>query len=225
MINQLYQFISGLYQAFVQYQEPLTNALLVTLKTVGISMVIALLVGTLLAGLMHVLARQNNFIARFLFSPIHKIVTILGAYPALVFIIALLPVTRMVFGHVIDPYATIVTISILATFFFTVRFQRVLMDDEHSAKHGVHDTAIYILSASATADLLGGGGLCGFMLNYGYSRSDMDVILLVFMIYLPVILVTKLFAAIVYLLFFRRALEKPTFHQETVRKYGTWIQS
>ena len=134
---------------------------------------------------------------------IGKIVNVLRAFPFLILIILLLPLTRVILGTAIGTTATIVPLSIAAAPFvarvietainevnpelvlaatamgstnFQIIHKVLIPEAMPSLVDGITLTIINLIGYSAMAGTIGGGGLGDLAIRYGYQRFRIDVL-------------------------------------------------
>jgi D-methionine transport system permease protein len=155
-------------------------------------------------GILLSVTRPGNIMSKpLLNSIIGKIVNVLRAFPFLILIILLLPLTRLILGTAIGTSATIVPLSIAAAPFVarvietainevnpelvlaatamgSTNFQiirKVLIPEAMpSLVDGITLTIINLIGYSAMAGTIGGGGLGDLAIRYGYQRFRIDVL-------------------------------------------------
>lgn len=143
------------------------------------------------------------------------VVNIGRALPFIILMVALIPLTRLIAGTSIGPTAAVVPLAIGAIPFFarlvetairevehglveavqsmgggvpTVVFKALLPQSLPSLVAGVTTTVIVLISYSAMAGAIGGGGLGSVALAYGYQRFETSV--MVATVVLLIVLVT-----------------------------------
>ena len=174
-----------------------------TLIMVFFSLLFSTLIGFPLGILLSV-TRPGNIMSRpVLNAVLGKIVNVLRAFPFLILIILLLPLTRLILGTAIGTSATIVPLSIAAAPFVarvietainevnpelvlaatamgSTNFQiirKVLIPEAMpSLVDGITLTIINLIGYSAMAGTIGGGGLGDLAIRYGYQRFRIDVL-------------------------------------------------
>ncbi|MBB4006902.1 methionine ABC transporter permease [Allorhizobium taibaishanense] len=192
-----------------QMYDRLWHAFLDTLTMVGVSAIVALLVGIPLAvflvlsspgWLIHA-PRSNRVLG--------AVINGFRATPFIVLLVALLPFTRLVTGTSIGVWAAIVPLSISATPFFARIAEVSLREVEHGLieaaqaigcrrrhiiRHvllpealpgligGFTITIVSMIGASAMAGAVGAGGLGDMAIRYGYQRFDTTVMLAVIVV-------------------------------------------
>ena len=153
-----------------------------------------------------------------------RIIDVLRSFPFVILMIVLLPFTRFVLGKAIGTAATIILLSIAAAHFVARVIETSLIEIDPgvitaakamgstnwqiiykvlvpevlpSVVSGITLTVINLISYSAMAGTLGGGGLGDLAIRYGYQRFRTDimtaaVIVIIIMVALIQFLGTKL---------------------------------
>jgi D-methionine transport system permease protein len=175
-----------------------------TLYMVFVSSLISVVIGTPL-GILLFITKKNGLLPKpSLFQILNIIVNIFRSIPFIILLALLIPVTRFIVGSSIGSTATIVPLSIGAIPFFArivenVFFQlpgglieaglslgarprqiimHMLLPDALPALiNGVTVTLVTLISYSAMAGAVGGGGLGALAIDYGYQRFDFSVLI------------------------------------------------
>lgn len=197
-----------------QMIERLWRAGLDTIQMVGVSAVIAALVGAPLAVLL-VLSQPGGLTpAPKLHRALGSVINGFRATPFIVLLVALLPVTRFVTGTTIGVWAAIVPLAVSATPFFA-RIAEVSLREvdkglieaaqamgcrrRHIVTHvllpealpglvgGFTVTVVTMIGASAMAGAVGAGGLGDVAIRYGYQRFDTTVMAAVIVILIALV--------------------------------------
>jgi D-methionine transport system permease protein len=186
-----------------------------TVLMVGISAVVALLLGIPLALVLVATTRGGIYERRALNTTLGSLVNAFRSTPFIILLVALLPLTRLVVGTTIGVWAAIVPLSIAATPFFA-RIAEVGLREvdrglieaaqamgaqrRHIIRHvllpealpgilgGFTITVVAMIGSSAMAGAVGAGGLGDLAIRYGYQRFDTTVMVTV--IVLLVVIVT-----------------------------------
>lgn len=133
-----------------------------------------------------------------------RIIDVLRSFPFVILMIVLLPFTRLVLGTAIGTSATIIPLSIAAAPFVARVIETALIEIDPgvitaaramgstnwqiiykvlvpevlpSVVSGITLTIINLISYSAMAGTLGGGGLGDLAIRYGYQRFRTDIML------------------------------------------------
>lgn len=202
-----------------QMIERLWRALFDTVQMVGVSALIALVVGVPLAVLL-VLSQPGGLVAApKLHRALGAVINGFRATPFIVLLVALLPVTRFLTGTTIGVWAAIVPLAISATPFFA-RIAEVSLREvdkglieaaqamgcrrRHIVAHvllpealpglvgGFTITVVTMIGASAMAGAVGAGGLGDVAMRYGYQRFDTTVMAVVIVILIALVTIVQL---------------------------------
>ncbi len=175
-----------------------------TLIMVFFSMIFSLILG-FPVGVLLSITRPNSLLPKPILNQVlSKIVNILRAFPFIILIIVLFPLTRIIVGTAIGTTATIVPLSIAAAPFVariietalnevnpeliqasramgSTNWQiitKVLIPESlPSLADGLTLTIINLIGYSAMAGIIGGGGLGDLANRYGYQRFRTDILI------------------------------------------------
>lgn len=181
------------------------KATLDTLYMVGISAVIAALIGVPL-GVMLYVTRPRQILAHPLTNRILGVITNIGrSIPFIILMVAIIPFTRMIAGSSIGTNAAIVPLTIAAIPFvarlvegalnevppglieaaqsmgatpYQIIAKVLLPEAKGGILTGLTITVVTLVSYSAMAGAVGGGGLGDLGIRYGYNRFDPTVMLI-----------------------------------------------
>lgn len=184
-----------------QLKQLIGPAFLDTLYMVGISSFLAILIGLPLALILY-LTRENGLKAnRSLYNSLSWIVNILRSLPFVILMLLCFPLTRLLVGKIIGTTAAIVPIAIGAAPFVARLLESHFLDIDKgileaaksmgastwqivtrvilpeslpSIVSSITITIITIVSYSAMAGMLGGGGLGDVAIVYGYQMRQFD---------------------------------------------------
>ncbi|MBR1536691.1 MAG: ABC transporter permease [Treponema sp.] len=175
-----------------------------TLLMVFFSTVFAILIGFPLGVLLNI---TNTFgiTPRPVFNLVlSRIIDVLRSFPFVILMIVLLPLTRLILGTAIGTGATIIPLSIAAAPFvaritetalnevdsgvvqaarsmgstnWQIIYKVLIPESMPSVVSGITLTIINLVSYSAMAGTLGGGGLGDLAIRYGYQRFRTDVMI------------------------------------------------
>ena len=175
-----------------------------TLEMVFFSMIFSTALGAPLGILLSVSRAESLMPHRILNQVLGKIVNVLRAFPFLILIILLLPVTRLILGTAIGTTATIVPLSIAAAPFVAriietalnevspdlvtaskamgstnaqIIFKVLIPESLPSLVDGLTLTIINLIGYSAMAGTIGGGGLGDLAIRYGYQRFRTEIMI------------------------------------------------
>lgn len=185
-----------------------------TLIMVGLSTLFATLFGTILGICLYVSANPQLMPNRLVNAIAENTVNILRAFPFVILMIALIPLTRFIVGTTIGPVAASLILTVSGTFYFArlveqnlrevprgvieaatsmgatplAIIRKVLLNEARAGMvSSITVLAIGLLSYSAAAGMIGGGGLGDLAIRYGYYRYQTETI--VFIVALLVVLV------------------------------------
>ena len=173
-----------------------------TLVMVGVSATFAVVAGGALGILLFASARGQVFARPGLNGVLNWLVSYMRAFPFVILMIVLMPLTRAIVGTSFGPLAASVSLSIAASFYFA----RLVEQNLNEVPKGVIEAAqamgakpgtiilkvlvnearaglilsvtilvIAILGESAAAGLIGGGGIGDLGIRYGHQRYMKDV--------------------------------------------------
>ncbi|MDG9874045.1 ABC transporter permease [Pseudomonas juntendi] len=186
--------------------DRLLEGLLDTLLMVGVSSLIALLLGIPLALLLVTSGRGGIFEAALLNRVLGAFVNLFRSIPFLILMVALIPFTRLVVGTTYGVWAAVVPLTIAATPFFARIAEVSLREVDHGLVEaaqamgcrrwhivwhvllpealpgivgGFTITLVTLINSSAMAGAIGAGGLGDIAYRYGYQRFDSQIMLTV----------------------------------------------
>lgn len=186
--------------------DRLLEGLLDTLLMVGVSSLIALLVGVPMAVLLVTSDKGGIFEARLLNRVLGAFVNLFRSIPFLILMVALIPFTRLVVGTTYGVWAAVVPLTIAATPFFARIAEVSLREVDHGLVEaaqamgcrrwhivwhvllpealpgivgGFTITLVTLINSSAMAGAIGVGGLGDIAYRYGYQRFDSQIMLTV----------------------------------------------
>lgn len=177
--------------------ELVGTSALETLVMVFFSTLFALIIGFPLGVLLNVTNRYGIVPKPVFNQVLSRIIDVLRSFPFVILMIVLLPFTRLILGTAIGTAATIIPLSIAAAPFvaritetaFTevdpgmvqaakamgstnwqIIYKVLIPEAMPSVVSGITLTVINLVSYSAMAGTLGGGGLGDLAIRYGYQR-------------------------------------------------------
>ncbi|MDR4939009.1 methionine ABC transporter permease [Rossellomorea marisflavi] len=189
-------------EAIIDILPDLNQAFLETLYMVGISLLIAVVIGLPLGVLLFTTDKGLFLENRFVKSIVGFIVNMVRSIPFIILLVALLPLTKILTGDVIGPTAASVSLSVAGIPFFArivetalkeidkgvieasvsvgaspwMIIKDVLLPEAKPAViQGVTITAISLIAYSAMAGTIGGGGVGDLAIRFGYYRYDNTV--------------------------------------------------
>lgn len=181
------------------YLPELWQALGETGIMMGISISAAILLGLPLGVLMYLTRKQAFSLA---YEGLNLIVTIIRSFPFLLFVVALIPFTRMPLGSSFGPIPASFPLSIVAISVYARLTEQVLLDVPEDvtllakslgvtrwqfirsfllleARSGLvlalTTTIVSMVSYSTVMGIVGGGGIGDFAIRYGYQRYEYGV--------------------------------------------------
>ncbi|WP_367598582.1 methionine ABC transporter permease [Pseudomonas fulva] len=186
--------------------DRLLEGLLDTLLMVGVSSLIALLVGVPMAVMLVTSDKGGIYAAPLLNRVLGAFVNLFRSVPFLILMVALIPFTRWVVGTTYGVWAAIVPLTIAATPFFARIAEVSLREVDHGLVEaaqamgcrrwhivwhvllpealpgivgGFTITLVTLVNSSAMAGAIGAGGLGDIAYRYGYQRFDSQIMLTV----------------------------------------------
>ncbi len=175
-----------------------------TLLMVFFSTLFAILIGFPLGVLLNV-TNKYGITPKPLFNLIlSRIIDVLRSFPFVILMIVLLPLTRLILGTAIGTAATIIPLSIAAAPFVAritetalnevdpgvvqaaramgstnaqIIWKVLIPEAMPSVVSGITLTVINLISYSAMAGTLGGGGLGDLAIRYGYQRFRTEIMI------------------------------------------------
>ena len=175
-----------------------------TLLMVFFSTLFAILIGFPLGVLLNVTNKYGITPKAGFNLVLSRIIDVLRSFPFVILMIVLLPLTRLILGTAIGTTATIIPLSIAAAPFvaritetalnevdpgvvqaaramgstnWQIIYKVLVPESLPSVVSGITLTVINLVSYSAMAGTLGGGGLGDLAIRYGYQRFQTDVML------------------------------------------------
>ncbi|MGC3986338.1 MAG: methionine ABC transporter permease [Pseudorhodoferax sp.] len=198
--------------------ERYLQALLETLAMVGVSAVIAIGLGLLLAIVLNVTGPRGVYARPRLHKGLSIVVNICRAIPFIILLVALLPVTRAIVGTTLGTWAAVVPLAANLIPFYA-RIAQVSLNEVdgglveaaramgckrwHIVRHvllpealpgivgGMTVSVIAMVNASAMAGAVGAGGLGDLAIRYGYERYETRVMFEVIVILVALVSVLQ----------------------------------
>lgn len=180
----------------------LTKAFFETLYMVGIAVFMAMLLGMPLGIVLYVTDHGQIVENRFIRGVFGVITNLIRSIPFIILLVFLLPFTKAIIGTTIGPTAASVPLSVAAIPFFarivesaareidrgiieaavsvgahpwTIIKDIILPEAKPGIISGLTITVISLVSYSAMAGIVGGGGIGDLAIRYGYYRYDNTV--------------------------------------------------
>ena len=175
-----------------------------TLQMVFFSTLFAVIIGFPLGILLFITSATGIMPKPLFYMVLSRIIDVLRSFPFVILMIVLLPFTRFVLGTAIGTSATIMPLSLAAAPFVARVIETALIEIDPgvitaaramgstnwqiirkvlvpevlpSVVSGITLTIINLISYSAMAGTLGGGGLGDLAIRYGYQRFRTDIML------------------------------------------------
>lgn len=186
----------------IQYYLPeLMQAMEETLIMMSISIFAAVLIGLPL-GILLFISRENNNQGTILYQILNLLITVIRSFPYLLFVVAMIPVTRFLLGSSFGPIPASIPLSIVSIVIYARLVEQVLLDVPEDvgllarslgvstyqyvkefllveARSGLilslTTTIVSMVSYSAVMGIVGGGGIGDFAIRYGYQRYEYGV--------------------------------------------------
>lgn len=201
-------------QNIMGMKSEIIKALWETFLMVGISTTVATILGTILGVTLFVTGSRQLHRNVPINSILNTIVNLMRAFPFVILMIAMIPATRAIVGSTIGPIAASMVLSVSGTFYFARLMEQNLREVSKGvieaaismgatpfsiirkvllseARAGIVSSitvlSISLLSYSAAAGMIGGGGLGDLAIRYGYYRYQTEMI--VFIVAILVLLV------------------------------------
>ncbi|UOO81405.1 ABC transporter permease [Uruburuella testudinis] len=198
-LAQAVSTISGMRGEIVQ-------AIWETFIMVGLSTTFATVFGTLLGVWLFVTANRQLHYNRPVNLVLDNLVNLMRAFPFVILMIAMIPATRAIVGSTIGPVAASLVLSVSGLFYFArlveqnlrevprgvieaatsmgatplTIIRKVLLNEARAGMvSSITVLAIGLLSYSAAAGMIGGGGLGDLAIRYGYYRYQTEVIIFI----------------------------------------------
>ncbi len=177
-----------------------------TFLMVGLATTIGVIIGTILGICLFSTGKNQLFENKTVNQSLNAIVNFMRAFPFVILMIALIPLTKTIVGTSIGPIAASFVLTVSAVFYFsrlveqnlrevprgmieaaesmgakpaTIIFKVLLSECRASMISSITVLAISILSYSAAAGMIGGGGLGDLAIRYGYYRFQTEVIIFI----------------------------------------------
>ena len=178
----------------IQYYLPeLMQAMEETLIMMSISIFAAVLIGLPL-GILLFISRENNNQGTILYQILNLLITVIRSFPYLLFVVAMIPVTRFLLGSSFGPIPASIPLSIVSIVIYARLVEQVLLDVPEDvgllarslgvstyqyvkefllveARSGLilslTTTIVSMVSYSTVMGIVGGGGIGDFAIRYG----------------------------------------------------------
>lgn len=186
----------------IQYYLPeLMQAMEETLIMMSISIFAAVLIGLPL-GILLFISRENNNQGTILYQILNLLITVIRSFPYLLFVVAMIPVTRFLLGSSFGLIPASIPLSIVSIVIYARLVEQVLLDVPEDvgllarslgvstyqyvkefllveARSGLilslTTTIVSMVSYFTVMGIVGGGGIGDFAIRYGYQRYEYGV--------------------------------------------------
>lgn len=186
----------------IQYYLPeLMQAMEETLIMMSIFIFAAVLIGLPL-GILLFISRENNNQGTILYQILNLLITVIRSFPYLLFVVAMIPVTRFLLGSSFGLIPASIPLSIVSIVIYARLVEQVLLDVPEDvgllarslgvstyqyvkefllveARSGLilslTTTIVSMVSYSTVMGIVGGGGIGDFAIRYGYQRYEYGV--------------------------------------------------
>ncbi|RXZ00634.1 MULTISPECIES: methionine ABC transporter permease [Fictibacillus] len=193
-----------LLESLVQLMPDINKAFFETLYMVGISLLVAIVLGLPLGVLLFV-TDKGLFLENSVVKGVAGwIVNLIRSIPYIILLVALLPLTNLLTGTTIGPTAASVSLSVAAIPFFARMVETsmreidkgviesaiavgatswmiikdvLLPEAKPGLVQGLTITTISLVGYSAMAGIVGGGGIGDLAIRFGYYRYDNTVMI------------------------------------------------
>ncbi|MBU3059854.1 methionine ABC transporter permease [Pseudomonas indica] len=186
---------------------------------VGVSSLLALILGIPLAVVLVTSGRDGLFAAPALNRLLGGLVNLFRSVPFLILMVALIPFTRLLVGTTYGVWAAVVPLTIAATPFFARIAEVSLREVDHGLIEaaqamgcrrwhivwhvllpealpgligGFTITVVTLINSSAMAGAIGAGGLGDLAYRYGYQRFDTQVMVTVIVVLIVLVTLIQL---------------------------------
>ncbi|EMS76594.1 ABC-transporter, permease protein [Enterococcus durans IPLA 655] len=208
------------HTSFMEYWPALLTSLKETGIMMSISMVICLLLGLPLGLSLFLTNPKMKGHHPWLYWLLNFLVTVVRSFPYLLFVIALIPVTRSVLGKAFGPVPSSVPLSIVAIAIFARLVEQVLLDVPKEigalanslgtsrlqyvwyfllveARSGLvlayTTTTVSMVSYSTVMGVIGGGGIGDFAVRVGYQRYEYGMMYVAIVIMIALVFILQIF--------------------------------
>lgn len=184
----------------------LLQSFLETIFMVGVSALIAIVIGIPLAVFLNMTNPKGLCPRPFLHHTLNVVVNGTRSIPYIILVVLLMPITRMIVGTSIGTSAAIIPLSLAGALLITrmvedslravsadllevglamgaskrqIVFKILLAEAMPSIISNITTVLITLIGFSAMAGTVGGGGLGDLAIRYGYQRYDLPLMLLI----------------------------------------------
>ncbi|AYO54632.1 methionine ABC transporter permease [Acinetobacter wuhouensis] len=191
-----------------------------TLIMVGVSAVVAFLIGLPLAVILVNTSEQGIYPSKKINHALGTLINITRSVPFLILMVALIPLTRWIVGTSYGVWAAVVPLTLAATPFFAriaevslrevdqglieaaqamgcnrkqIIWHVLLPEALPGIVAGFTVTIVTMINSSAIAGAIGAGGLGDIAYRYGYQRFDMQIMFAVIVVLVALVMLVQAF--------------------------------
>ena len=199
-------------------QSEILKATWETLVMLGISVPVSVFFGTLLGIGMFATGNHMLFFSPTLNKILDNVINLIRAFPFVILMVAMGPLTLLIIGKSIGPVAASLILSVSGMFYFARLVEqnlrevprgiieaatsmgaspmriigKVLLSEARSGMVlSITVLTIGLLSYSAAAGMIGGGGLGDLAVRYGYHRFQTDVMIFIVTVLVLAVIVSQ----------------------------------
>ena len=191
-----------------------------TLLMVGVSAIVAFLIGLPLAVILVNTSEQGIYPSKKINHAFGTVINITRSVPFLILMVALIPLTRWIVGTSYGVWAAVVPLTLAATPFFAriaevslrevdqglieaaqamgcnrkqIVWHVLLPEALPGIVAGFTVTIVTMINSSAIAGAIGAGGLGDIAYRYGYQRFDMQMMFAVIVVLVALVMIVQAF--------------------------------
>ena len=191
-----------------------------TLLMVGVSAIVAFLIGLPLAVILVNTSEQGIYPSKKINHALGTVINITRSVPFLILMVALIPLTRWIVGTSYGVWAAVVPLTLAATPFFAriaevslrevdqglieaaqamgcnrkqIVWHVLLPEALPGIVAGFTVTIVTMINSSAIAGAIGAGGLGDIAFRYGYQRFDMQMMFAVIVVLVALVMIVQAF--------------------------------
>ena len=191
-----------------------------TLIMVGVSALVAFLIGLPLAVILVNTSEQGIYPSKKINHALGTVINITRSVPFLILMVALIPLTRWIVGTSYGVWAAVVPLTLAATPFFAriaevslrevdqglieaaqamgcnrkqIIWHVLLPEALPGIVAGFTVTIVTMINSSAIAGAIGAGGLGDIAYRYGYQRFDMQIMFAVIVVLVALVMLIQAF--------------------------------
>lgn len=191
-----------------------------TLLMVGVSAIVAFLIGLPLAVILVNTSEQGIYPSKKINQALGTVINITRSVPFLILMVALIPLTRWIVGTSYGVWAAVVPLTLAATPFFAriaevslrevdqglieaaqamgcnrkqIVWHVLLPEALPGIVAGFTVTIVTMINSSAIAGAIGAGGLGDIAYRYGYQRFDMQMMFAVIVVLVALVMIVQAF--------------------------------